>query len=335
MKTQTLDLTVPLATTGYFGGPVAATAVATIPAIDNSVAVPNVGIIDISGSTSTVRPNSSLGYNNALFIDSGHAYTYDNQSTGAEFYRYTIDSNGAHLVDGTTLLGMGGFSGGFAIDGGLGYGGAGGIFNPFSTIPSQVGTLPLGSGPYGTGLSGGGVIPYAAEKKAFVTGVNTAGTWLLFVERFDTEHFLYEDQIQLPTSGVIENTTGTRWGQDGLAYILTGGIGSSSPSEIMLLRGPFVLPAEASTNAAPTLTSVGTGTVAIGSGNQTITVTGSSFLPGASVIWNGIIHDTTYVDSNTLTLAIGAAEVNAAATVSVTCQNPGSGDSNAVSVTIQ
>jgi hypothetical protein len=179
------------------------------------------------------------------------------------------------------------------------------------------------------------VVPYAAEKKAFVTGVNTAGTWLLFAERFDTEHFLYEDQIQFPTSAIIQSTFGTRWGQDGLAYILTGGLGSSGPSQIMLLRGPFVLPAEASINAATTLTSVGTGTVAVGSGNQKITVTGSSFLPGASVIWNGIVHDTTYVDNNTLTLAVSAAEVNAAATVSVTCRNPGSGDSNAVSVTIQ
>lgn len=335
MKTQTLDLTVPLATTGVFGGPVAAGEVATIPGVDNSVGVSNVGIIDISGATATVRPNSVLGYNNALFTDSGHAYTYDNQSTGAEFYRYTVDSNGVHSVDGTTLLGLGGFSGGFAIDGGLGYGGAGGIFNPFTAVPTQVGTLPLGGGPYGTGLSGGGVVPYAAEKKAFVTGVNSAGTWLVFAERFDTEHFLYEDQIQFPTTAIIQNTFGTRWGQDGLAYILTGGLGSSGPSQIMLLRGPFVLPAEASTNPAPALTSVGTGTVAIGSGNQTITVTGSSFLPGASVIWNGIVHDTIYVDGNTLTVAVGAAELNAPATVSVTCRNPGSGDSNAVSVTIQ
>jgi hypothetical protein len=45
-------------------------------------------------------------------------------------------------------------------------------------------------------------------------------------------------------------------------------------------------------------------------------------------------HDTTYVDANTLTVAVGAAEVNAAATLSVTCRNPGSGDYNAISVTI-
>jgi hypothetical protein len=335
MQTQTLDLTVPLITTGYPTGPVAASGIATLPGVDNSVAVDNVGIFDISGSTSTVRPNSALGYNNALFTDSTHAFTYDNYSSGAEFYRYNIDSAGVHQVDGTTLLGMGGFSGSFAIDGSFGYGGAGGIFNPFTAVPQMVGILPLGNGPYSTGLAGGGVIPYAAENKAFVTGINTAGTWLVFIERFDTQHFLHEDAIQLPTTAIIENTPGTRWGQDGLAYLLTAGLGGSGPSQIMVLRGPFVLPAEASTNAAPTLTSVGTGTIAVGSGNQRITVKGTSFLPGASVVWSGIVHDTTYVDSTTLTVAVGKGEVNTGATVSVTCRNPGSNDSNPVTVSIQ
>lgn len=336
MQTQTLDLTVPLTSISFYPtGPVAATQVATIPGLDNSVAVSNVGIFDISGSTATLRPNSALGYNDAVFPDSGHVYTYDNGSTGAEFYRYNVDSSGVHLVDGTTLNGMGGFSGYFALDGGLGFGGAGGIFNPSTAVPQMVGTLPLGSGPYSTSLSGGGVVPYAVEKKAFVTGVNTAGTWLVFLERFDTDHFLYEDQIQFPTTGVVQRTVGTRWGQDGLAFILNSGLGGTAPSQIMLMRGPFVLPAELASNGVPSLTSVGTGTVAAGSGNQNITVKGTSFLPGASVVWNGVVHDTTYVDASTLNVAVGAAEVNAAATVSVTCRNPGSGDSNAMSVTIQ
>ena len=335
MLTQNLDLTVPLVTTGYYGGPVAATQVATIPGVDTSVSVSNVGILDFNGSSSTVRPNSALGYSDTVFTDSGHAYNFDNQSTGSEFYRYTIDANGVHQVDGTTLLGMGGFSGGFAIDGGIGYGGGGGIFNPSTTPPSQIAVLPLGNGPYSTGLSGGGVIPYAAENKAFVIGINSAGTWLLFAERFDTQHFIYEDQIQFPTTAIVESVPGTRWSQDGLAYILTGGVTGSAPSQIMLLRGPFVLPAEASSNNAPTLASVGTGSVTVSSGNQRITVTGSSFLPGASVLWNGVVHDTTYVNSQTLTVAVGAAEVKLPATITVTCRNPGSVDSNPVTVNIQ
>lgn len=216
------------------------------------------------------------------------------------------------------------------------YGSAGGIVNPLTTPPTQVGVLPLGSGPYDNSLSGGGVVPYAAEQKSFNVGVNTAGTWMLFLERFDTQHFTLEDSIEFPTNNSIdEGLTGMRWGQDGLAYILSGGITSSAPAQIFLMRGPFVLPAEAVTNTAPTVTSVGSGTVAVGSGNQWITVTGNGFLPGASVVWNGVVHDTTFVDAQHVSVAVGAADVSAAASVSVTCRNPGSGDSNAVTVSVQ
>jgi uncharacterized repeat protein (TIGR01451 family) len=336
MATQSVDSTVPLTSTGYGSGPVAATGLATIPGADNSVAVDNLGILDFSGSTATMRPSSVLGYNDAVFPDAGHAYTYDNYSSGAELYRYTVDSSGVHLIDASTMLGMGGFNGGLALDGGLIYGSAGGIIDPSTTPPTQVGVMPLGSGPYGTGLSGGGVIPYAAEQKSFNVGVNTAGTWELFLERFDTQHFTLEDSIEFPTNNtVIEGVNGTRWGQDGLAYVLSAGVGSSATPQVFLMRGPFVLPAEATANAAPVLTSVGGGTVAVGSGNQRITVTGSGFMPGASVVWGGVVHDTTFVDSQHLSVAVGAAEVSSAATVSVTCRNPGSADSNAVTVSVQ
>ena len=52
------------------------------------------------------------------------------------------------------------------------------------------------------------------------------------------------------------------------------------------------------------------------------------------MIWNGVSHDTTYVDSHTLSVAVGASELNMPATVAVTCRNPGSTDSDAVSITI-
>lgn len=315
---------------------IAANAVATIPGVDTSVAVPNIGILDFTGTTATVRANSSLGYADAVFPDSGHAYSYDNQSTGAEFYRYTVDAAGIHLVDGTTLLGIGGFQGTIALDSGLVYGGAGGIVNPSTTPPSQVALMPLGSGPYRTALSGGGSIPYSAESKSFNIAYNSAGTWLVYLERFDTQHFQQEDQLLLPTNNsVLQTVNGTRWGQDGLAYLLTAGQGGSTPSQIMLLRGPFVLPSEAASNTAPTLTSVGQSLIGIGSGNQRVIVNGNGFLPGASVIWNGVSHDTSFTDSHTLSVAVGAAELNTAVTVPVTCRNPGSTDSNTVSIAIR
>ena len=333
---QVVDATIPLVSQGYFGAPVAANALAALPGLENSVSVDNVGILDFSGTSATTRPNSALGYNDAVFPDAGHAYTYDNQSTGAEIYRYTVDSAGVHDIDGSTMLGMGGFSGSLALDQGLLFGSGGGIVDPTTTPLTQVGVLPLGPGPFGYGLSGGGALPYQATSKNFVFGINSAGTWAVVLERFDTQHFELEDSILLPTNeAIVESFPATRWGQDGIALVLTGGIGSSSPSQVMLMRGAFVLPSEAIANSAPVLSAAGSGTIAKGSGNQLLTVTGTGFIAGASVLWNGVAYTTTFLDAQHLMVAVGANDVSASGTVNITCANPGSSASNTVTLTVQ
>jgi trimeric autotransporter adhesin len=343
LLTQTLDLTVPLNSTSiYNSGEVAALNIATVPGSDSSLAVEissngGIGIFDITGSTGTFRNKLTQIYagNNPVFADATHFYAYDANTSGAEFYRYSIDASGATLIDGTTLNGMGGFGGRFALDGGLVFGSGGGIVNPNTTPPSQVATLPLGSGPYNLGLSGGGVVPYQSESKAFVIGVNTAGTAANYLERFDTHLFTLEQQIQLP-GGSITSISGTRWGQDGLAYLLpTSTNGISSTNQIFLLRGPFILPAEAVTNSAPSLTSADQTTITAGSSNLYLTVTGTGFLPGAVVLWNGSPRTTSFIDATHLQVAIPASDLTSAATITLTSQNPGSTSSNSLFITVQ
>jgi hypothetical protein len=196
-----------------------------------------------------------------------------------------------------------------------------------------VAVLPLGSGTSSTSLSGGGVIPYQAEAKAFVIGVNTAGTAAYYLERFDTQHFTQEQQIQLPGNSV-SSLPGIRFGQDGLAYVVPSTTTSNTP-QIFLLRGPFVVPAEATTNPAPTLSSTGQATIAVGSSNLYLTVTGTGFLPGAVVLWNGSPRTTTFVDNAHLQVAIAGADLASAQTITLASQNPGSGNSNNLTVTIQ
>jgi uncharacterized repeat protein (TIGR01451 family) len=337
---QTLDLTVPIVSTSiYNSGNVAATSVATIPGSDSSVGLQigqaGIGVFDISGSSGMFRSKMSGIYNgdNPVFADATHFYAYDSETSGAEFYRFSIDSTGATLIDGTTLNGFGGFSGKFAVDGGLVFGSSGGIVNPSTTPPSQVAVLPLGSGTSSTSLYGGGVIPYQAESKAFVIGVNAAGTAAYYLERFDTQHFTQEQQIQLPGNSV-SSLPGIRFGQDGLAYVVPNTTTSQTP-QIFLMRGPFVVPAEAATNPAPTLSSTGQATIAVGSGNLYLTVTGTGFLPGAVVLWNGSPRTTTFVDNAHLQVAIAAADLASAQTITLAGQNPGSGNSNNLTVTIQ
>ncbi|MBB5327069.1 hypothetical protein [Tunturiibacter gelidoferens] len=196
-----------------------------------------IGILEISGSTGTFRNKLTQIYSgdNPVFADATHFYAYDSETSGAEFYRYSIDATGATLVDGTTLNGLGGFGGEFALDGGLVFGAGGGIINPSTTPPLQVAILPLGNGPYSSGLVGGGVVPYQAESKAFVVGVNDAGTAAYFLERFDTQHFTLEQQIQL-LGNSVSGLSGTRFGQDGLAYLVPNTATSQTP-QIFLSAG--------------------------------------------------------------------------------------------------
>jgi hypothetical protein len=338
---QTMDVTVPIVSTAFGNsGAVAATSIAAVPGTDSSVAVEfnsfdGLGIYDISGSTGAFRSKISQPYSgdNPVFTDATHFYAYDAYTTGAEFYRYSVDPTGVTLIDGTTLNGFGGFGGKLAVDGGLVFGSSGGIINPSTTPPSQVAVLPLGNGTSSTNLSGGGVIPYQAESKAFVIGVNTAGTAAYYLKRFDTQHFTQEQQIQLPGNSV-SSLPGIRFGQDGLAYVVPSTTTSKTP-QIFLLQGPFVIPAEATTNPAPTLSSTGQATIAVGSSNLYLTVTGTGFLPGAVVLWNGSPRTTTFVDNAHLQVAIAAADLVGAQTITLASQNPGSGNSNNLTITIQ
>ena len=336
---QTLEATIPITYNSPYGGsnnPVnaAAVSIATLPGSDSTLAVEvgGTGIFDITGSTGTFRTKFAGNGDHAVFADPTHLYTYDSATSGAQFYRYTIDSNGATNVDGTTLSGMGGYGGRIVVDRGLVFGGAGGIIDPSTTPPSQIAVLPLGNAPYYT-TYGGGVIPYQAESKAFVFGVTTSGVGGSFLQRFDTQQFTLDEKIQLP-AGATSASTGVRFGQDGLAYIIPGATSTQTP-QIFLLKGPFVLPAEAVANSAPTLSGISQTSIPVGSGNLYLTVTGTGFLPGASVVWNGLQRTTTYTNDTHLQVAIPAADLAAAQTNSVTVQNPGSGDSNAVSVQVQ
>jgi len=341
LLTQTMDVTVPIISTQFGNsGDVAATSIAAVPGTDSSVAVEfnsfdGIGIYDISGSTGSFRTNISQPYNgdNPVFTDATHFYAYDSYTSGAEFYRYSIGPSGVTLIDGTTLNGFGGFGGRFAVDGGLVFGAAGGIVNPSTTPPTQVATLPLGIGASSSSLVGGGVIPYQVESKAFLIGVNDAGTAAYYLERFDTQHFTQEQQIQLPGNSVSA-LPGIRFGQDGLAYVIPNTTTSQTP-QIFLLSGPFVLPAEAVSNPAPALSSASQSTITVGTGNLYLTVTGTGFLPGAVVLWNGSPRTTTFIDNAHLSVAIPATDLASANTTTLTSQNPGSGASNNLTVTIQ
>lgn len=89
-------------------------------------------------------------------------------------------------------------------------------------------------------------------------------------------------------------------------------------------------------NPSPTITSVNPSTTTAGSGALTLTVNGTNFVNGSSVLFNGLPRPTTFVNSTQLTVQIQASDVASAGTVNIAVVNPqpGGGTSNLFTFTI-
>lgn len=344
LLTQSLGATIPLK---YLSTSIPALSLAAMPGSDTSLAIgfssfaEQFGIFDVNGATGSFRTSISGIYqgNNPVFASPTQIYAYDSQTSGAEFYRYSITASGLALTDGTTLDGLGGFSGGFQAGSTLVYGDSGGIINPTTTPPSQVQTLPLIDF-YGSGDIGGGVAVVAdpSLQKEFLMQVNLAGTSAYGLVRYDLKSYLPEAELPMPTSasGIESAWTMQRFGQDGLALLSNDSFGvSPAVSQLLLIRGPFVAPQELSINTAAVLTSTSASSIAHGNGNMTITLTGSNFLPGVAITWNGSYRTTTIVDTTHVTIALPASDLAAAGTASLVATNPGAPASNTLQIAIQ
>jgi trimeric autotransporter adhesin len=309
-----------------------------MPGVDTTLAVDFSGtdaIFDITGSAGQFRTNLAND-NFPTFGDATHLYTYDNLSTGAEFYRYSINANGLTLIDGTTLDGLGGFNGEFQSGSNLIYGDGGGIINPTTTPPSQIQTLPLIDF-YDEGINGYGVAVEAdaSLQKDFLMLENTAGTWAYGLVRYNLTTYLPEAFLVMPqaASGVESSWTMLRFGQDGLALLSNDSFGVSPPVvQLMLLRGPFVAPQELATASAAALSSAPS--LTHGAGNTVLTLTGTNFLPGVAVTWNGSYRTTTVVNSTQVTVDLPASDLANAGSASMIATNPGAPASNTLSITI-
>ncbi|MGH9897039.1 MAG: LamG-like jellyroll fold domain-containing protein, partial [bacterium] len=111
-----------------------------------------------------------------------------------------------------------------------------------------------------------------------------------------------------------------------LLFILNGN-GVPSVAKIVQVGGP----AEPS---ALTLTSLTPSSATAGGPAFTLTTTGTNFVSGSVVRWNGANRTTTFVGATELTAAIPATDIAAAGTAQVTVLNPGGAVSNSLTFTI-
>ena len=78
-------------------------------------------------------------------------------------------------------------------------------------------------------------------------------------------------------------------------------------------------------NPMPSITSISPNSGPVAGGNFTLTVTGSGFISGSIVRWNGTNRTTTFVSSTQLEASISASDVASAGTAQITVFNPSPG----------
>src|SRR5439155_13575819 len=87
-------------------------------------------------------------------------------------------------------------------------------------------------------------------------------------------------------------------------------------------------------NPAPVLTSLAPASAIVGGAGFTLTLTGSGYVSGASVQWNGAARTTTFVSATQLTAAVPAADIAATGTASVMVVTPAPGGGTSAARTL-
>ena len=210
---------------------------------------------------------------------------------------YTVNSD-AQI---TTYAPQGGTAGPLSVTTGAGTGTSTGYFT-YQTAPTFTGLSPH-YGPVGT-------------------AVTLTGTGLTNITAVEF-------------NGLAASFTASADGTSITATVPTG----ATTGPISLLHGPVVI-AASSTNFTVTtlpaahLSSLSPASVAAGNAAFTLYVTGTGFVNGAVVNWNGSARATTFMSSTQVKAVIHASDVTASGSVTVTVVNPGAAASNALTFTI-
>lgn len=333
-----------------FGNSAQLRGVAAQPGSENTVALDlgeqiGLGIFDFNptAKTAAIRgQNTGPATGSCItFQDPSNLLAFDVDTSGQKLNHYNVTSAGFTYYDYSqfTQSSLNGF-GCFKVNGGLAFADVGGVANPTTIPATQLGYVPIGAA-IGAGPGAyGNVINTVAPD----TSLNTA-FYFVITQPLNAYNRLTPDGIQavnlntfMPSNtlfmnlepievGPYQGVDLIRWGQDGLAALTNTG-------HVYLLRGPFVVPQELQQNTAATLASSSATTITHGAGNTLLTLTGSNFIPGVAVTWNGSYRTTTIVDATHVTVAIPASDLAAAGSASLVATNPGASASNALTVTI-
>jgi hypothetical protein len=272
-----------------------------------------------------------------VFLNSD--YLINPYNTQREIDLYPVTSTGLAASSATYTGSAYPTSGCLKIAGNVGYSSTGDVYAFAPTSITKTATINLSTPVlafYGTPVA-----PDLSLHQIFF-GTAFGGTDPVTLASASTDTNMRNSTVTLPASGVGFNVylyadDLFRWGQDGVALLLRedNGTEGNQGAFLYLLRGPFVVPEELNTNTAASITAASSSTIATGSGNTLLTLTGSNFVPGVAVTWNGGYRTTTIVDSTHVTVAIPASDVAAAGTNTLVATNPGAPASSPLTIEVQ
>ena len=344
--TQTLEFSFPITLNGINSGTaVTLRDIATMPGTDNTVAVDTgdiagIGLWDVNSAqqTGALRGSTTGTYTGSSlqFLNANALFAYDLDTSGGLFYSYGVGSAGLSGSYNTQYT-LNNFSA-FKIRNGRAYANLGGVADPTVNPVAPLGVFQTvaPTSQFGSDFGYGQLTePDPSLGRSFFASLTASQTGIVdaALEAFDQASYTASGQVTLLaltadlSDGVPSPIDFVRWGQDGLALLTSSG-------QIVLLRGPFVVPQLLQANTAAVLTSSSSTALSRGSGNTILTLSGSNFLPGVGVLWNGSYRTTTVVDATHITVAIPASDLTNVGSVTITAANPGATASNIISLSI-
>lgn len=295
---------------------------------------PELEIVDFNAATSTAsaRPATAV----ANFVYPSYSPHFVNPSTlvvssNSTLQTFSVTSSGV-APDGTAnTSAYNAQLGPFQLVNGRAYSSDGAILDA-TTVPATL----LGSQPGNFNNTEASVAADPALGREFLLASPNGSTYSSAaptgIAVFDTNAFASTGFLPLTIvpNASYPSTTALdvlRWGQDGLAALTSDGT-------IYLLRGPAIVPQLLQTNTAPMLASNPLQSLQHGSGNTVLTLSGSNFVPGIAVTWNGGYRTTTLVSATQVTVDVPASDLISAGTANVIATNPGSQPSSAILIPI-
>lgn len=180
-------------------------------------------------------------------------------------------------------------------------------------------TLPPGDSPF--------ALDTVARLAFYLSSNSTNGT---YIQAFGLDKFNYINSIFVPD--IAGGSPIVRWGASGLAV---------AASQIYIIDGSFVAPTGVSSTVggylapSPTLASVTPISVAMGSADTQVTLTGRDFTQASQVTWNNQNLSIDSISDTQMVVTIPAAALSQPVASILTVSNgPGTGSSNAIGFTV-